>query len=264
MNSYPKFYLTHLYPKEMSIYGDMGNIIALQYRLERYGFEVVYQEVNQGQNLPKNTDIYFIGGGQDKEQEIIFKDLETKKERLISDVEEGVPVLAICGGYQLLGKKFLTGEGLEIDGIGIFDVETKAPDASVKSRCIGNIIVKSMISGLLDDYFVGFENHSGQTHFLSYDKCKPLGKVLLGFGNNSSRVYEGCIYKNAIGTYMHGSCLPKNPELANFLIFKAIRNKAEKEEIDPQFYLDLKKAEFNDDISQETKKQLIQRLLPNN
>ena len=255
----PEFYITHLYPKEMNIYGDWGNIISLQYRLERYGFQVVYQAVGLDQKLPNKTDLYFIGGGQDKEQILIFNDLIRKKEKLIDDVEDGVCLLAICGGYQLLGQSFLTGEGQIVDGIGIFDVETKALDSAVSSRCIGNLVIRSMVNGLEDVTLVGFENHSGQTEFLSMEKSKPMGKTLIGFGNNSSAKYEGCYYKNSFGTYMHGSFLPKNPEFADHLIFQAVRRKAEKSEIHPQVYLDSIKNQIDDSIAIKTKQALIER-----
>jgi lipid II isoglutaminyl synthase (glutamine-hydrolysing) len=221
----PKFFITHLYPEEMSIYGDMGNIIAMRYRLEKYGFEVVYQTVEQGQGLPETTDWYFMGGGQDKEQEIIYKDLLTKKSKLMKDVEGGAGLLAICGGYQLLGQKFITGNGIEVEGLGIFDVVTRAPGNSVQQRCIGNIIEECLIDELKGVNLVGFENHGGQTEFVSEARCQPLGKVLKGFGNTYDSGYEGCVYKNAVGTYLHGSCLPKNPELTDWFIKNAIQNR---------------------------------------
>ncbi len=222
----------------MSIYGDMGNIIALKYRLGKLGFEVLYQEVNPGEELPEKTDFYFIGGGQDKEQLQIFEDLLSKKAKLLNEIEQNVPVLAICGGYQLLGQSFLTGDGKQIAGIGILPVDTKAPDLSVKSRCIGNIAIKSNIPELKDVVLVGFENHSGQTYFkdgFDTSQVYPLGEVIFGFGNNSVEKIEGCVYKNVIGTYMHGSCLPKNPELSDYLIKKSIENKIGNNELPVSF-----------------------------
>jgi CobQ-like glutamine amidotransferase family enzyme len=256
----PDFYITHLYPEQMNIYGDWGNILALSYRLENYGFGVVYQPVGLDEKLPNKTDLYFIGGGQDKEQILIFNDLIRKKEKLIDDVEDGVCLLSICGGYQLLGQSFLTGEGQAVEGIGIFDVQTKAPDTSVSSRCIGNLVVKSLVLGLEDITLIGFENHSGQTDFVSTDKSKPLGQTLIGFGNNLEAKFEGCYYKNAFGTYMHGSFLPKNPEFTDHLIFQAVRRKAEKSEIHPQVYLDSIKNQIDDSIAIEAKQSLIARL----
>lgn len=252
------FYLTHLYAKEMSVYGDMGNILALRYRLEKLGFTVIYQEVNQKDRMPEKNDFYFIGGGQDKEQFFIFQDLLSKKENLIKDLEIGVPMLAICGGYQLLGKKFFTGEGLEIDGIGILPVITKAPDNSVKSRCIGNILVKADLPGLENIILVGFENHSGQTYFdnTSDKESMPIGKVISGFGNNSVEKLEGCVYKNVIGTYMHGSCLPKNPELSGYLLKKALEVKAKREH-SPEYSINF--SQIDDSIANLAKEILIKR-----
>lgn len=257
------FYLTHLYPKEMSIYGDMGNIIALMYRLRKMGFEVVYQELHLGSELPKKTDLFFIGGGQDQEQMVIFEDLQKKKEQLVDLIEQGVPMLAICGGYQLLGKTFLTGEGVEIPGIGLFPVETKAPDSSVKSRCIGNIIIECQIPELKGKTLVGFENHSGQTFFTDQggeSSAYPLGKVLTGYGNNASEKLEGCVYKNAIGTYLHGSCLPKNPELTSYLIKQALQVKIERgqnDEVDVNAF----DIQISDEIALHAKASIIKRFL---
>jgi lipid II isoglutaminyl synthase (glutamine-hydrolysing) len=220
-----QIFISHLYPKEMSIYGDMGNILAMKFRLQEYGFDVIYQTVGQGQDLPEKTDWYFMGGGQDKEQEIIYKDLLTKKIQLKKEIENGVGLLAICGGYQLLGKSFLTGNGKQVEGIGLFDVETKAPGNATKDRCIGNIITECMIPELKGEKLIGFENHGGQTEFLSQKISKPLGKVLIGKGNNGKSEYEGCVYQHAIGTYLHGSCLPKNPALCDWFIQKILEKK---------------------------------------
>lgn len=253
-------YITHLYPHEMSLYGDMGNIIAMKYRLKQRGYNVIYQTVGQNQPLPERTDWYFIGGGQDKEQEIIYNDLLKKKHTLIADIENGVSLLAICGGYQLLGKSFLTSNEIEVEGIGIFDAVTKAPDKSIKSRSIGNIIVSCSIPELHGVKLVGFENHGGQTSFIDVDSnnksqyktkrgCYPLGEVIVGYGNNTVDKVEGCVYKNAVGTYMHGSCLPKNPELADWFIKKMIA----------QAGLELNISEVNDDLEYQTKEFLIQR-----
>jgi CobQ-like glutamine amidotransferase family enzyme len=245
----------------MSIYGDYGNILAMSYRLKKYGFNVIYQKIGIKQELPEETDFYFLGGGQDKEQLIIFKDLLQKKEKLIQDIEEGSSLLAICGGYQLLGKKFITGEGEEVTGIGLFDVETKAPNSNVKTRCTGNLIIESGLAEIAKIKLIGFENHSGQTRFVSKERCHPLGKVLHGFGNNINKKYEGCVYKNAIGTYLHGSCLPKNPELADWLIFKRLERKVRQEKMLKEDFLRAKKIKIDDKIALLNKQQLIQRFL---
>ncbi len=254
----------------MSIYGDMGNILAMKHRLEQRSFEVVYQVGEVNKPLPEKTDFYFIGGGQDNEQYLIFQDLLKKKDKLIDDVENGSSLLSICGGYQLLGESFLTGDGRQIEGIGLFPVETKASDESVKSRCIGNLIVECQIPELDGYKLVGFENHGGQT-IINYKDRKlktegtdieqltvrnktalPLGKTLSGFGNNVYDQTEGCVYKHSIGTYLHGSCLPKNPKLADWLIQKSLESRLGEP---------VRLEKIDDEIAEKTRDSLIARFL---
>jgi lipid II isoglutaminyl synthase (glutamine-hydrolysing) len=249
------FYITHLYPIHMSIYGDMGNIITLRRKLKTMGYNVIIQNVNPTEPLPSKTDFYFMGGGQDSDQFLIFQDLLTKKSKLTNDIDLGVPILSICGGYQLLGNKFLTGTAQMVEGIGVFPVETKAMDASVKSRCIGNIVVELEIDGLKGEKLVGFENHGGQTYITDTTKAKPLGKTVVGYGNNFHEKLEGCIVKNAIGTYCHGSVLPKNPVFTNWLITQALITKSKLESIELQMSFSL----VDDRISQKTHDNLITR-----
>jgi lipid II isoglutaminyl synthase (glutamine-hydrolysing) len=244
-------YITHLYPQEMSIYGDMGNIIAMGYRLEKMGFTVVYQTLEQGKELPNHTDWYFIGGGQDKEQERIYNDLLRHKTRLIQDVEEGVGLLAICGGYQLFGHKFLTGNGVEVTGLGVFDVVTKAPDAIISGRCIGNIVTECLIPDLQGEMLVGFENHGGQTTIINTSRSKPLAKVLVGYGNSFEKKHEGCVFNHAIGTYLHGSCLPKNPALTQWFIRNILEKKG----------LKMSENTVDDSIAAATREALLERFL---
>ncbi len=245
----------------MSIYGDYGNILAINYRLKKYGFNPIYQSVSVGDDLPKNTDFFFMGGGQDKEQLLIFKDLLNKKQRLLEEIEKGVSLLSICGGYQLLGQQFLTGENEIIPGIGLFDVETKAPSTQIAARCVGNLMIESLIPELLEVKLVGFENHSGQTKFTSNKRCHPLGKVLFGFGNNLNKKYEGCVYKNAVGTYMHGSCLPKNPELTDWFIYKSLQAKVKNENLDKAILKKIQAKKLDDTISAVCKLSLVERFL---
>lgn len=217
-------YITHLYPKEMSIYGDMGNILAIQFRLKQWGLDYIYQTVNLGESLPDKTDFYFLGGGQDADQLKVCRDLLTKKEFLSNDLlVKNIPMLAICGGYQLLGKEFITGNGQVIVGLDILPVVTKALDAKISSRATGNLLIASLIPELKGIELLGFENHSGQTYFLD-SAAIPLGKVIIGSGNNGVEKLEGCLYKNIVGTYLHGSCLPKNPELTDWFIQKILNN----------------------------------------
>jgi lipid II isoglutaminyl synthase (glutamine-hydrolysing) len=252
-----KFYITHLYPKEMSIYGDMGNIVAMKHILAQIGWETVYQTVEAGEDFPEYNDWIFVGGGQDEDQLKITEDFLSRKEKIKELVEDGVAILAICGGYQLLGQEFVDGNGEKMEGLGIFPVVTKSMDASVKSRCIGNIVIESE---LLACKLVGFENHGGQTSFVnSDDKKMALGKVITGYGNNFKDKIEGCVYKNAVGTYLHGSCLPKNPELTMWFIDKVIERKKEKDQVGFGLYYMVKEAKVNTEIAKLTKETLVQR-----
>ncbi len=204
--------ILHLYSDDMNIYGDRGNILVLARRLEKYGYKPNIIEYNQGDKFPDDVDIIVGGGGQDSGQNKIQEDLLSIGNKLQKLAESGTPMLVICGLYQLFGKFFKTSSGDLIQGIGIFDIETHAGD----ERLIGNIITHSSQFGDI----IGYENHSGQT-FLGQN-VQPLGTVRIGAGNNSVDASEGARYKNVIGTYLHGSLLPKNPVIADFLIQEAV------------------------------------------
>ena len=210
-----------LYPDLMNIYGDRGNILTLLRRAEWHGYDAKVVELGRGAATQMDDiDVFFFGGGQDREQALIYDDLrEFKQESLRKAVENGAQILAVCGGYQLLGHYYQTADGQRYDGIGLIDVRTEAG----KKRFIGDVVVLTSIEGLTPSTLVGFENHSGRT-FLG-PKAKPLGKVLQGHGNNGSDHQEGCIQGGIIGTYMHGSLLPKNPHLADQLIAAALRRR---------------------------------------
>lgn len=215
-----KLTIGYLYGDLMNMYGDQGNVIALANRAKWRGIEVEIREIGIGDKIiTGEIDLYFFGGGQDLGQFEVGKDLLKAKGKVIkSDIERGVPMLSICGGYQLLGKYYQPKEGAKIMGLGIFDAHTEAGD----ERMIGNLVIESQWGKL-----VGFENHSGNT-YLEGD-AEPMGQVISGFGNNGEGQNEGCIYKNAIGCYMHGSLLPKNPVLADWLIQQALEIKTGKE-----------------------------------
>jgi hypothetical protein len=216
-----KLTIGYLYGDLMNIYGDTGNIIALKKRAEWRGIEVEVKNVSIGSKLKKgDVDVYFFGGGQDQAQELVSADLiKSGKGKIIkSEVERGVPLLAVCGGYQLLGDYYKPFSGPKLPGISLFPSYTLASH----DRMIGNIVIESMFGKL-----VGFENHSGKTHLKK--GAIPLGMVQKGWGNNGKTKTEGCIYKNAIGCYMHGSLLPKNPKLADWLLQKALEVKYGKE-----------------------------------
>ena len=216
-----KFTVGWLYPDLMNIYGDRGNILTLLRRAEWHGLEASVVELGRGAATQMDeVDVFFFGGGQDREQALIYDDLrEFKQASLQQAVANGAQVLAVCGGYQLLGHYYQTGDGERYDGIGLIDVRTEAG----KKRFIGDVVVLSAIDGLTPSTLVGFENHSGRT-FLG-PNAKPLGKVLKGHGNNGSDHQEGCVQGGVIGTYMHGSLLPKNPHLADHLIAGALRRR---------------------------------------
>jgi lipid II isoglutaminyl synthase (glutamine-hydrolysing) len=216
-----KFTVGWLYPDLMNIYGDRGNILTLTRRAEWHGFEPRVVELGRGASEQMDdVDVFFFGGGQDREQALIYNDLrEFKQDSLRRAIDGGAQVLAVCGGYQLLGHYYQTADGQRYDGIGLIDVRTEAG----KKRFIGNVVVVSGIKGLSPSTLVGFENHSGRT-FLG-QQAKPLGKVTRGKGNNGSDRTEGCMQGGIIGTYLHGSLLPKNPHLADYLIAAALRRR---------------------------------------
>jgi lipid II isoglutaminyl synthase (glutamine-hydrolysing) len=215
--------IAHMYPEQMNIYGDRGNVLALVKRLEWRGFgaEVIKIGLNSQNDLQK-CDVIFAGGGQDSGQITVSADLQHQAAKLHQAADNGVVMLAVCGTYQLFGRGFKTIEGHQLPGIGIFKAETVGSTL----RMIGNIVVDSQWGRL-----VGFENHSGQTVLDSGQDS--LGRVLKGFGNNSSDGYEGAMYNNVYGTYLHGSLLPKNPHFADHLILTALKRKYGIENLEP-------------------------------
>ena len=204
-----------LYPKDMNIYGDHGNLLVLQRRLEWYGYEPNIIHYNVGDTLPTDVDIIIGGGGQDSGQEIIHEDLLKIGPQLKAFAEKDVPMLMVCGLYQLFGNFFKTLNGTTLTGIGILDVETHG----TTERLIGNIVTETKEFGEI----IGYENHSGQTYLGK--ETQPFAMVIKGAGNNAKDGHEGARYKNVIGTYLHGSILPKNPRLADFLIHTAVTKK---------------------------------------
>jgi lipid II isoglutaminyl synthase (glutamine-hydrolysing) len=218
-----KFTVGWLYPDLMNIYGDRGNILTMLKRAEWHGLDATVVELQRGpaSNL-QDCDVFFFGGGQDREQALIYEDLKQhKQEGLIQAVESGAQILAVCGGYQLLGHYYRTAEGEKFDGIGLLDVTTEAG----KKRFIGDVVVESSAElELTPRTLVGFENHSGRT-FLG-PRAKPLGTVIHGRGNNGSDKTEGAVQGGIIGTYLHGSLLPKNPHLADHVIGAAVKRRS--------------------------------------
>ncbi len=210
--------IAHLYPDLLNIYGDKGNIAAIKYRCDMRGIRVDIDEIKSGYRVNQtDTDFYFIGGGQDMQQIKASIELSKNKERLIEAMETDAVFLGICGGYQLLGNYYQPFEGDRLSGIGLLDAYTIAG----KKRFIGNV---STICPYMDNTsVVGFENHSGLTYLRG--KTKPFLKVIKGAGNNNKDKSEGARYKNVFGTYLHGSLLPKNPKLCDYLIALALKRK---------------------------------------
>ena len=212
--------ICHLYPDILNLYGDRGNIITMKRRLEGRGIKVNIDECSIGQPLNADKyDIFFSGGGQDFEQEVLLRDLSSGKAQDIrTAVEEEKTFLAICGGYQMLGEYYKTWDGVQLDFIGAIGVHT----IGAKERMIGNYMFRTTPeSG--DTVVVGFENHSGKT-YLS-EQVAPLGMMLSGNGNNGEDKTEGARYKNVFGTYSHGSLLPKNPVLCDFILQTALNHR---------------------------------------
>lgn len=210
--------ISHLYPKEMNIYGDNGNVLILTKRLEWLGYKVKVLGVGINDNIPSDTRIIIGGGGQDAGQNDIAQDLvNRKKSTLMAMANDGVSMLMICGMYQLFGQYFKTNNGVVIPGIGIFDAYTEAGE----KRLIGNIIVQSKKYGQI----IGYENHSGRTIISSSANNKALGEVPVGQGNNGEDGLEGCVYNNVFGSYLHGPILSKNNKLTNHIMEQATGKK---------------------------------------
>jgi len=251
--------ICHLYPDLMDTYGDKGNIITIQKRCQWRGIDVNVVNMSIGQSLPAfDFDFYFFGGGQDKAQAIVGKDLLKKARALKKAIDDGAVLFSICGGYQLLQKYFKTKTGEIIKGIGLFDAYTVGSN----DRMIQNLMIKinpELEQEIKNVYptinyqlstinLVGFENHSGKT-YLGKDS-KPLGFVIKGAGNNGEDKTEGAVYKNAFGCYLHGSLLPKNPHFADYLISKALERRFGKVKLKP----------LDDEIEWQAHKQATQRI----
>ena len=230
--------ICHLYPDLMDTYGDMGNIITIKKRCEWRGIETNITNVNVNNPLTTHHfDFYFFGGGQDKAQKTVAKNLHKIAQQLRKAIDKGAVLLSICGGYQLLQNYFKTKGGKKLEGLGIFDAHTIGSD----DRMIQNSLIelnhdlKSAVSNIYSTnlqahkptspqtYLIGFENHSGKTYLGK--NVKPLGTVIKGAGNNGEDKTEGAIFKNAFGCYLHGSLLPKNPHFADYLISKALERR---------------------------------------
>lgn len=217
--------IAHLYPDMLNLYGDRGNIIALTERMKARNIDVVTDQITMGKSFNSDDyDILFVGGGQDFEQDVLLDDLKKGKDIEIKRAIENSKVfLAICGGYQMLGKYYKTYDGKMLEYMGALDFYTEGKE----ERMIGNYAFKTK-EGI---EVVGFENHSGRTYLGK--NVEPLGKMIKGYGNNGEDGTEGVCYKNTFGTYSHGPVLPKNSQLADLLIAKAVENKYGKADLAP-------------------------------
>jgi len=215
-----KLVLGWLYPRQMSTYGDRGNVLTIWQRCRWRGIEVEVKEIDLKEKInPAEIDFYFFGGGQDQAQKIVSSDLQRyKKDDLRKAARLGAVFFAICGGYQLLGHYYRPALGDELTGLGLLDVVTVAGN----QRMIGNIVVElnEKLKLNKENLLVGFENHSGRTYIGK--RAAALGKVVVGYGNNGEDRTEGAYQGNVFGCYLHGPILPKNPNFTDFLIEKAL------------------------------------------
>jgi hypothetical protein len=215
----------HLYPDYLNIYADRGNIAVFARRAAWRGHELAVAAIGMGDAIvPGAHDLYYVGGGQDREQFLVAANLAAKAEPLVEAVQAGAALLAVCGGYQLLGRGYRGFHGEDMPGVGLFPLETVAGD----TRMIGDVLLETELGPV-----AGFENHAGRTRL--DPGAEPLGRVVAGFGNDGESGYEGCRLQRAIGTYLHGPLLPRNPHLADWLLAQALahRTGGEPQELEP-------------------------------
>ena len=212
-----KVVVGHLYPDYLNIYADRGNMAVLERRAAWRGISFDYRSIGMGEALrPGEHDLLYIGGGQDREQALVAADLAGKGEPVAEAVAGGTALLAVCGGYQLLGRYYRDRSGAELPGIGLFPHATVAGER----RMIGDVLLECRLDGGKPRPLSGFENHAGRT-LLDAD-AEPLGRVVAGFGNDGQSGFEGCRVASAVGTYLHGPLLPRNAWFADWLLAKAL------------------------------------------
>ncbi|MDJ0632497.1 MAG: type 1 glutamine amidotransferase [Xenococcaceae cyanobacterium MO_188.B29] len=248
-----------LYPNLMSTYGDRGNVICLQRRCQWRNIDVSIVSLDRAAGVESFDDVDIIvgGGAQDRQQEIVMRDLKgIKAEALRTKLESGTPGVFTCGSPQLLGHYYEPALGQRIEGLGLLDLVSKHPGVEAQ-RCIGNVVFEITASPLAEELqtmlgekpiVIGFENHGGRTYL---GKVSSLGKVIKGYGNNGEDKTEGAFYRNAIATYAHGPLLPKNPFLADWLIQKALQKK---------YQTDITLTKLQDELALAARKSMLQRL----
>ncbi|MDR0912586.1 MAG: glutamine amidotransferase [Methanobrevibacter sp.] len=209
--------IINMYPDILNLYGDIGNLIAIKQRCRWRNIKVNIHNFTVDNEISiENGDIILIGGGADSGQNIVSKNLQKQRNKLSQHIESEKPILAICGSYQMFGDKYIDANKNEIPCLELFDMET----INENNRLIGNILINTSLN-IAEKRIIGFENHGGRT----YHKYKPFGEVVLGNGNNGKDKTEGMIYKNFIGSYLHGPLLPKNPTFTDYIIFNALNVK---------------------------------------
>ena len=222
----PELRIAYLYPDLMNLYADRGNVTCLERRCAWRGITPLITRLEWSERLDERADLYVIGGGQDRQQQLASQGLTTQNaDRILSDLGDGAAMLAVCGGYQLMAHRYRAADGSELPGLGVFDAETIHPGSEVP-RCIGNVVCDWN-----DARLVGFENHGGRTYL--GPGAAPLARVVRGHGNNAEDGSEGAVAGAAIGTYLHGSVLPKNPHLADHIIRTALAPTAPDFELQP-------------------------------
>ena len=215
-----KIKVGHLYPDYLNIYADRGNIAVLARRAAWRGHELDVRALSAGDAVqPGEHDLLYIGGGQDREQSLVAEDLEAKAEGIRTAVAGGAAVLAVCGGYQLLGRSYRDLHGADLRGIGVFPLETVAGE----TRMIGDVLLECELEPGLHRTLAGFENHAGRTKL--DPGAEPLGRVVAGFGNDGESGWEGCRVGRSVGTYLHGPLLPRNPWFADWVIAQALAHR---------------------------------------
>jgi CobQ-like glutamine amidotransferase family enzyme len=215
-----KIIVGHLYPDYLNIYADRGNIAVLARRAAWRGHELEVRTISVGQPVePGEHDLLYVGGGQDREQALVADDLVAKADGVRAAVDRGAALLAVCGGYQLMGRSYRGFHGEDLPGIGLFPLETVAGE----TRMIGDVLLECELEPGVARTLAGFENHAGRTKL--DPGAEPLGRVVAGFGNDGESGFEGCRVGRAIGTYLHGPLLPRNPWFADWVLVQALAHR---------------------------------------